>query len=101
MVSFKDLLNKLRGKEDKSLSPFSLSNEAQVDDTSSNENIEEGDKGMKIEPKASGRIVAQGQITLVDLTDIISQPTAPTPAKENMLWMDTSWSHTQYPDIFP
>lgn len=88
MVSFKDLLNKLRGKEDKSLSPFSLS-DAQTD-TSSNENIEEGVKVMNIESRASGRVVAQGQITLVDLTDIISQPTAPSPAKENMLWMDTS-----------
>lgn len=35
-------------------------------------------------------MIAQGQVTLQDLTDIISQPTAPSSPKEGMLWMDTS-----------
>lgn len=34
-------------------------------------------------------VIAVGQITLQDITDIISQPNAPTPAVEGMLWMDS------------
>ena len=34
-------------------------------------------------------VIARGQITLVDLNDIITQPTPPDKPKENMLWMNT------------
>lgn len=34
-------------------------------------------------------VIARGQITLVDLNDIITQPTPPDKPKEDMLWMNT------------
>lgn len=91
-MGIKDLFNKLRGKGDESLSPFSLSEEIVETQEEPQPSIKkEGDKAMnRTSNYATGKAIATGQITLVDLTDIISQPTAPTPAKENMLWMDTS-----------
>lgn len=91
-MGIKDLFNKLRGKGDESLSPFSLSEEVVETQEEPQPSIkEEGDKAMnRTSNYATGKAIATGQITLVDLTDIISQPTAPSPAKENMLWMDTS-----------
>lgn len=91
-MGIKDLFNKLRGKGDESLSPFSLSEEIVETQEEPQPSIKkEGDKAMnRTSNYATGKAIATGQITLVDLTDIISQPTAPSPAKENMLWMDTS-----------
>ena len=91
-MGIKDLFNKLRGRGDESLSPFSLSEEIVETQEEPQPSIKkEGDKAMnRTSNYATGKAIATGQITLVDLTDIISQPTAPTPAKENMLWMDTS-----------
>lgn len=91
-MGIKDLFNKLRGKGDESLSPFSLSEEIVETQEEPQPSIKkEGDKAMnRTSNYATGKAIATGQITLVDLTDIISQPTTPTPAKENMLWMDTS-----------
>lgn len=91
-MGIKDLFNKLRGKGDESLSPFSLFEEIVETQEEPQPSIKkEGDKAMnRTSNYATGKAIATGQITLVDLTDIISQPTAPSPAKENMLWMDTS-----------
>lgn len=91
-MGIKDLFNKLRGKGDESLSPFSLSEEIVETQEEPQPSIKkEGDRAMnRTSNYATGKAIATGQITLVDLTDIISQPTAPSPAKENMLWMDTS-----------
>lgn len=40
--------------------------------------------------RATNGVVGRGQITITDITDIITQATAPNPATEGMLWMDTS-----------
>ncbi len=85
-MDFKKIIDKIRGKE-ATLSPFSLSEKTQEELLTP---INEEGVTIMNEEKATNKIITTGQITLVDLTDIISQATAPTPAKEGMLWMNIS-----------